>query len=219
MSTYSLDFDHVDSSSTREISASQRHQLTHGLNKPTKMKEDKTKGSISRSAPRAAGKGKKKNTSGGTKRQGQSFNISTGIASFKLNFEEIDRLQNLVDEYKKEITKLKEENKTLKNVQYRNEKALRELDKEHNEFPQILESLTEEMRVLKTQNKKYVEKLNINEKQFRHLHEELMHHKDKLEKRNQSMKSRNSEHHSKLIARIRDLEESIKERDERISVM
>ncbi|KAJ3090022.1 hypothetical protein HK102_004894 [Quaeritorhiza haematococci] len=111
-------------------------------------------------------------------------------AVFESHFEEMAKLVAVVDEQKAQIKKMTEELKTSKIVCQRQEKALQQMQKESDDLPMLIHSLSEEVRILKAERKSYQEKIAIAERNSQSNIEELVRLQETVTKLNGIIKSR-----------------------------
>ncbi|KAI8906828.1 ciliary protein causing Leber congenital amaurosis disease-domain-containing protein [Gorgonomyces haynaldii] len=122
------------------------------------------------------------------------------------SFDELNRLTSLVDEQKTKIAKLNKEIKTLQNVILRQDKALVNMDKEKGEFPYILKSMNEEVRVLRAEKHKYCEKAAAMERQYHTQGEEMTKLNDRIMQLQAKLKTQEHQDVAKLQKQINVLE-------------
>ena len=108
------------------------------------------------------------------------------------SFDEINRLNRLLDDQRILINEMTKEVKTLKIVNTRQEKAIAQMDKEHGDFPLIMKTLNEELRVQKAEKLKYIEKNNQLDRLYQTQGEEMNKLNDKIYSLQQKLKSQES---------------------------
>ncbi|KAL7754081.1 hypothetical protein RI367_000060 [Sorochytrium milnesiophthora] len=134
------------------------------------------------------------------------------------NLTEMNRLRDQLEEQRLLAAALKEENKTLKLMAKRQEKAIKELDKEQGDLPTILEKMSEEIRVTKTQAKKYLEKINAYEKSLRDLHEELTQARTKCDRLERISKEKNADADARMNGKLADATRKLEQQEEAVQM-
>ena len=78
--------------------------------------------------------------------------------------DEFIRLTTIIDSQKALMDRYSQDLKTLKIVNYRQEKALKKLDKDKSLAPKLIHTLTEELKIVKIEKAKYFSLSTKNEK-------------------------------------------------------
>ncbi|XP_065201956.1 lebercilin [Planococcus citri] len=94
-------------------------------------------------------------------------------------FLRVKQLQNEITEAQKKISDLQEENRTLRNIQIRQDSALRKYQSQESHLPQLMKSHEEELRVLTIKHKKLRSAYNELESRHNKQCTELMNMKDR----------------------------------------
>ncbi|KAI8804594.1 ciliary protein causing Leber congenital amaurosis disease-domain-containing protein [Cladochytrium replicatum] len=131
-------------------------------------------------------------------------------------FQDIVKLTNLVDEQKALNEALVNENKTLKIINQRQERAIKKMDKDVTEIPQIIHTFNEQLRVLKNDKRLGSERIQQLERSSQVLLEENLSLKDKLNRATGILRSKNLDDNDKLQETIQSLTLTIAEKDHTI---
>ncbi|KAJ3123221.1 Lebercilin [Nowakowskiella sp. JEL0407] len=127
------------------------------------------------------------------------------------------KITQQVDSQKVMIQKLKEENKTLKIINQRQERAIQKMDKDVNDLPQVIHDFNEQLRVVRSDRKAYLERIAILEKNAKNLMDENYFVKEKLGKAVTILRSKNLEGNDKLQETIEELNKAASQKDTLIS--
>jgi regulator of replication initiation timing len=89
-----------------------------------------------------------KNPSGGTPKK-SSYKKKQFSFLASASFEAISNLHSTISDLKCQIASLNKENKTLKMVTSKQERAIMQMDKDNQDYPHLMKVMAEELRVLK----------------------------------------------------------------------
>ncbi len=112
------------------------------------------------------------------------------------SMDEINRLSQIINDQKLQISQMGKEIKTLRTVTSRQEKAILDLDKEQGEFPHMMKELRADLKTLKCEKQKHASRSSSLEKLSQSQFDQINRLKEKLDRMNQIIKSAdNSEKH------------------------
>ncbi|XP_043929645.1 lebercilin [Protopterus annectens] len=137
----------------------------------------------------------------------------------------INELRNQVTAQQIKLDELQKENKTLKQLQYRQERALNKFEDTENEISQLISRHSNEVRNLRERLRKAQERERINEKKLKDTEEELHRAKSSLQKLKKLSEDRHlverDELSRKLVLaeqRLEDAEKRVKELEKNIEL-
>eukprot|EP00842_Homolaphlyctis_polyrhiza_P001321 jgi/Hompol1/218/HPOL_002459-RA len=102
---------------------------------------------------------------------------------------EINRLVQIIDEQKAYISRLIEEQRTLKIINSRQERAIIRSDKEQGDLPIVIRSMNEELRVSRVEKQKHQERIMMLEKTSQSQTDEIYRLNEKITSLNLKLKS------------------------------
>ncbi|ESO83443.1 hypothetical protein LOTGIDRAFT_98433, partial [Lottia gigantea] len=94
----------------------------------------------------------------------------------------MNEYRNQIEELNIRIRELAEENKTLKKMQFRHQKALGKFEEQESDLPLLLTKHANEVRTLREQNRKMKDKFNQTDRYLRDAEDELENTKSHLKK-------------------------------------
>lgn len=127
-------------------------------------------------------------------------------------------LHNVIFELQQHIENLTTENKDLKRASRLQDKELRRLDNAEAELPMLMKKHSEEMRILKEKYKRQKEAADKARENLKRRDDELVKTKDKLKKYQNMVKDKNLNEKTNLNKRVEELEKTLQEKNEKISV-
>lgn len=130
----------------------------------------------------------------------------------------INELQNEISELQVKLTELLKENKTLKRLQYRQEKALNKFEDTENEISQLIVRHNNEITSLKERLRKSQEKERATEKRMKDTEGELVRTKFSLEKLKKISEARHLPERDDLSKKLVSAELKLDDTERRIKV-
>ena len=130
----------------------------------------------------------------------------------------INEMKNEIEELVVQLTEMKQENKMLKRLQFRQEKALEHYTGQENDLPQLLERHSAEVRTLKDQIKKYKMKYEKADKREKDAGVELHRTRNQLNKVKKLAEEKNLGERDQLNRQLAKAEHDLREKDQRIEV-
>ena len=127
-------------------------------------------------------------------------------------------IANKLADTKRQLEELKKENRTLKLVQTRQERDLKKLSKQEGELPQLLNSHGQEVRVLKEQLRRSQEQYNTSQRKINEMSLELVKVNDQKKKLQEVSRRHNLMERDMLTSQLKQTNESLSEKDKKISV-
>ncbi|KAM3852171.1 lebercilin isoform 2-T4 [Vipera latastei] len=128
----------------------------------------------------------------------------------------INELRNELTGLHVKLDELQKENRVLKQLQYRHEKALHKFEDTENEISQLLARHNAEMRILKERLRKTQERDQTNEKKLKVSEEELFKAKICLQKLKKLAEDKNLPEREELAKRLAIAENRLEESEKRI---
>uniref|UniRef100_A0A8C5RLB1 Lebercilin LCA5 n=1 Tax=Laticauda laticaudata TaxID=8630 RepID=A0A8C5RLB1_LATLA len=137
----------------------------------------------------------------------------------------INELRNELSGLHVKLDELQKENRVLKQLQYRHEKALHKFEDTENEISQLLAQHNDEMRILKERLRKTQEREQTTEKKLKVSEEELLKAKSGLQKLKKLAEDKNLPERDELAKklaiaenRLEDSEKKIKEFEKKLDL-
>ncbi|XP_013916217.1 PREDICTED: lebercilin [Thamnophis sirtalis] len=137
----------------------------------------------------------------------------------------INELRNELTGLHVKLDELQKENRVLKQLQYRHEKALHKFEDTENEISQLLARHNDEMRILKERLRKTQEREQTTEKKLKASEEELFRAKSALQKLKKLAEDKNLPERDELakklaiaVTRLEDSEKKIKEFEKKLDL-
>ena len=127
-------------------------------------------------------------------------------------------MQNEVTELQVKIAELLKENKALKRLQYRQEKALNKFEHTENEIPQLIARHNNEITALKDRLRKSQEKEWANEKKAKETEGELLRTKISLQKLKKISEAKHLPERVDLAKKLASAELKLDDTERRIKV-
>ncbi|KAK6641857.1 hypothetical protein RUM44_013575 [Polyplax serrata] len=131
----------------------------------------------------------------------------------------VKQVQNQLNETQLQLNELINENRILRNMQKRQEGALKRYEGNHAELPQLIRSHNEEIRTLKASNKQIKVQLRESNTKLKEREAELETLRDNYTKLKKLSTEKNLLDREKLQKKVDDLQEVIKEQEEKIQVL
>ncbi|XP_075058783.1 lebercilin [Mixophyes fleayi] len=128
----------------------------------------------------------------------------------------INELRNEVTELQIQLEELQKENKTLKRLQFRQEKALNKFEDTENEISQLISRHNNETRTLKELLRKSQERERNAEKRLKDTEEELYKTNGALKKLKQLSENRHLGEREELTKKLDHIESRVDERERRV---
>ncbi|KAM5165396.1 lebercilin [Mantella aurantiaca] len=128
----------------------------------------------------------------------------------------INELRNEVVELQLKVEEYQKENKTLKRLQFRQEKALNKFEDTENEISQLLSRHNNEVRILRERLRKSQERERIVEKKLKEAEDELYRTNVALKKLKQLSENRHLAERDELSRKVEILESRLDERERRV---
>ncbi|XP_059170370.1 lebercilin-like isoform X2 [Physella acuta] len=128
----------------------------------------------------------------------------------------INELRNKVEEMKIQIRDLEQENKLYKRMQFRQEKAIKQIEEKENDLPSILEKHNNEIRSLREQNRKLKEKFDKSDRYLRDAEDELERVKKKMNKYKEMCEEKELMQRDELSRKLTKAELDVEEKDMKI---
>ena len=162
--------------------------------------------------PRGRGRG----TTGRMSHEPRVENTARRVMSAKrLRYNE---MRNGMEELEGVVKDLKEENKILKKMQYRQEKALQKFESKDSDLPIIMQRHNNEVRTLKEQHKKVKDKYDKTDRYLRDAEDELERTKAQLKKYKTLAEEKQLPEREDLNRKLSKAELDLEEKDCRIKV-
>ncbi|KAJ3318221.1 hypothetical protein HDU76_000895 [Blyttiomyces sp. JEL0837] len=133
------------------------------------------------------------------------------------NMDEITRITGQMDAMKIKLRAYEEERKTMKMIFRQQDLALKRMDKEQAGFPQVIQNLSDELRLAKNSHAEYVIKLMNAEKTSKSYIEEILRLQAEVAKAKSIMKARNLEDNDVLKKQVEKLKQIVDEKDVQIA--
>lgn len=130
----------------------------------------------------------------------------------------ISRLRNELEELKLKYDDNLSENRLLKQVQRRQEKALAKFQDDEAELPQLLKKHSAELDSLNRRIRKYQQKDKDKERRAKEQHEQLLKTRDELNRLQDLAADKGLKERDQLRRRADRLEEEIEEKNQRLKV-
>lgn len=131
----------------------------------------------------------------------------------------VKQVQNQLTETQIQLNELINENRILRNLQKRQEGALKKYEGNHAELPQLIRSHNEEIRTLKATNKIIKAQLRDANTKLKERENELENLRDNYNKLKKLSSEKNLMERDKLQKKVEEMQEVIKEQDEKIQVL
>ncbi|XP_061479174.1 lebercilin [Rhineura floridana] len=128
----------------------------------------------------------------------------------------INELRNELTELHVKLDELQKENRVLKRLQYRHEKALHKFEDTENEISQLLARHNDEMRILRERLRKSQEREQITERKLRASEEELYKAKSNLQKLRRLAEDRHLPERDELAKKLALAENRLDDTEKRI---
>ncbi|XP_003215743.1 lebercilin isoform X2 [Anolis carolinensis] len=128
----------------------------------------------------------------------------------------INELRNELTELHVKLDELQKENRALKRLQYRHEKALHKFEDTENEIAQLLARHNEDMRILRERLRKSQEREQVTEKKLRTSEEELYKVKGTLQKLRRLAEDRHLPERDELAKKLTLAENRLDDSEKRI---
>ncbi|XP_072264658.1 lebercilin [Pyxicephalus adspersus] len=128
----------------------------------------------------------------------------------------INELRNEVSELQMKLEEYQKENKTLKRLQFRQEKALNKFEDTENEISQLLSRHNNEVRILRERLRKSQERERNLEKKLKEMEEELYRTNVTLKKFKQLSENRHLAERDELTRKVEMMESRLDERERRV---
>ncbi|XP_053566446.1 lebercilin [Bombina bombina] len=128
----------------------------------------------------------------------------------------INELRNELSELQIKLEELQKENKTLKRLQFRQEKALNKFEDTENEISQLISRHNNEMRTLRERLRKSQERERNTEKKLKDTEDELYRTSVTLKKLKQLAENKHLAEREDLTKKLDILESKMEEREKRI---
>ncbi|KAK7108719.1 hypothetical protein V1264_016401 [Littorina saxatilis] len=125
----------------------------------------------------------------------------------------MNELYNKMEEMKKELRTVKDENKLYKRMQHKQEKALVKFEDRESELPQLIQAHTNEIRTLKDQVRRTREKYDKTDRYLRDAEDELETAKARLKKYKALAEQKDLEERSELDKKVNKAELAIEEKE------
>ncbi|KAL0266241.1 UNVERIFIED_CONTAM: hypothetical protein PYX00_008846 [Menopon gallinae] len=131
----------------------------------------------------------------------------------------VKQVQNQLSETQIQLNELINENRILKNLQKRQEGALRKYEGNHAELPQLIRSHNEEIRTLKASNKSIKAQLKECNGKLKERENELEALRESHNKLKKLSNDKNLLEREKLQKKLDELQEIVKEQDDKIQLL
>ncbi|XP_062980991.1 lebercilin [Elgaria multicarinata webbii] len=128
----------------------------------------------------------------------------------------INELRNELTELHVKLDELQKENRALKRLQYRHEKALHKFEDTENEISQLLARHNDEMRILRERLRKSQEREQTTERKLRSSEEELSKAKGSLQKLRRLAEDRHLPERDELAKKLALVESRLDDSEKRI---
>ncbi|KAG8124093.1 hypothetical protein E2320_019422 [Naja naja] len=128
----------------------------------------------------------------------------------------INELRNELTGLHVKLDELQKENRVLKQLQYRHEKALHKFEDTENEISQLLVRHNDEMRILKERLRKTQEREQTTEKKLKASEEELFKAKSGLQKLKKLAEDKNLPERDELAKKLAIAENRLEDREKKI---
>lgn len=128
----------------------------------------------------------------------------------------INELRNEVVELQMKLEEYQKENKTLKRLQFRQEKALNKFEDTENEISQLLSRHNNEVRILRERLRKSQERERNMEKKLKETEDELYRTNVALKKLKQLSENRHLAERDELTRKVEMIESRLDERERRV---
>ncbi|XP_068137629.1 lebercilin [Hyperolius riggenbachi] len=128
----------------------------------------------------------------------------------------INELRNKVAELQMQVEEYQKENKTLKRLQFRQEKALNKFEDTENEISQLLSRHNNEVRILRERLRKSQERERNIEKKLKETEEELYRTSVTLKKLKQLSENKHLAERDELSRKLEVIESKLEERERRV---
>ncbi|OCT58474.1 lebercilin [Xenopus laevis] len=128
----------------------------------------------------------------------------------------INELRNELTEHQAKVMELQNENKILKRLQFRQEKALTKFEDTENEISQLISRHNNEIRTLRDRLRKSQERERNTEKRLKDAEEELYRTNNTLKKLKQLSENRNLAEREELTKKLDVIEGKLDERERRV---
>ena len=160
--------------------------------------------------------GRRKNRSANVKLSRLDESIVDRVLS--ANRHKVQKLENRLSQLVKQLTLEKDENKTLRQIHYRQERELTKVNNDEAELPRLLtkhmtevKSLRERMRKVHEMSVQKEDRLNDQDKEILKLRDRCKHYKDLCEMENLTERA-------DLQKKLAQTQENLEKRDSEISV-
>lgn len=130
----------------------------------------------------------------------------------------INELRNRIEELHSHVVELKDENKLLKKMQQRQEKALVKFEHEESDLPQLIQRHNNETRNLKEQLRRTRDKYERTDRYLRDAEDELDKVKSKLRKYKTLAEDKRLPEREELNKKMKKLDIEAEEKDLKIQV-
>lgn len=131
----------------------------------------------------------------------------------------INELKNEVGDLQMKLEEYHKENKTLKRLHFRQEKALNKFEDTENEISQLLSRHNNEVRILRERLRKSQEKERNLEKKLKETEDELYRTNVALKKLKQLSENRHLAERDELTKKVDMIESRLDERERRVKVL
>ncbi|KAM4772735.1 lebercilin isoform 1-T2 [Rhinophrynus dorsalis] len=128
----------------------------------------------------------------------------------------INELRNELTEHQIKLEELQKENKTLKRLQFRQEKALNKFEDTENEISQLISRHNNEIRTLREHLRKSQERERATEKRLKDTEDELYKTNNALKKLKLLSENRHLAEREELSKKVELLETKLEERERRV---
>ncbi|XP_050391771.1 lebercilin [Patella vulgata] len=146
----------------------------------------------------------------------RSGNSSVAMRMMSASRIKQNEFRNQLEEQKAQIQQLLSENKTLKKMQFRHEKALGKFEEKESELPQLLTKHSNEVRALREQNRRMKEKYEKADRYLRDAEDDLDVYKVRLKKYKKLCESKGLPERDELNRKLQQAEIDLEEKDSKI---
>ncbi|XP_076444819.1 uncharacterized protein LOC143282856 isoform X2 [Babylonia areolata] len=126
-------------------------------------------------------------------------------------------LRNQMNDMKKQLKAVKDENRLFKQVQYKQERALKRFEDTESQLPQLIQAHNNEVRSLREQLRQAKEKYEKTDRYLRDAEDELDKANSQLKRYKDLTQKKNLGERSDLDRRLTKAEESLEEKNSRMS--
>lgn len=134
------------------------------------------------------------------------------------NRNKITKLYNIVEELQQEVDNLRQENRTLKRINVKQERELKRVDREEGSLPQLLQRHSAELRTYRERLKRNKQEIIKKEKESQSHDTELTKLRDKLQHYKELDNNKKLEERATLAKKLEKVERGLSDRDSKILV-